>query len=163
MLAAFRCSTGPWYEDDVESFITRRLIGRHVRRQPHVDHRVIGLELPDHGLVAVTAHEQDFTTDGPHDLTSSLWIVAAVVRHLQGAILPEIDPLDDSGRPVSLGRYLAETALSDIAAADRAPVVRAIVARENTRSLALCDRLGLGQSQPDADARFVQRLGVLPD
>jgi RimJ/RimL family protein N-acetyltransferase len=38
-------------------------------------------------------------------------------------------------------------------------IVRAVVARENTRSLRLCARIGLTDERDDPDERFVQRLG----
>ena len=61
----------------------------------------------------------------------------------------------------TLGRYLMEVILSDISQRDRAPYIRAVVARENTRSLKLCSRIGLTEERDDRDARFVQRLGHL--
>jgi RimJ/RimL family protein N-acetyltransferase len=60
---------------------------------------------------------------------------------------------------VTLGRYLLEVLLSDIAERERAPIVRAVVARENARSLRLCARIGLTDERDDPDERFVQRLG----
>ncbi len=71
------------------------------------DHQMIGLELPDHGLVAVTAHEEDLVVDSRH------------------------------------------------------PLVRAVVACENTRSLALCSRVGLLSERADEDPQHVQRWGVI--
>ena len=60
---------------------------------------------------------------------------------------------------VTLGRYLLEALLSDIAERERALIVRAVVARENTRSLRLCARIGLTDERDDPDERFVQRIG----
>ncbi|HEY6761741.1 MAG TPA: hypothetical protein VI318_19735 [Baekduia sp.] len=162
LLRAFACSTGPWYEDEVERFIRDRLIARHAARRRHTDHRIIGLEDPERGLLAVTAHESELTRAGDRALTSTLWIVAAVTTEVRGALLPDVDLGD--GRPVTLGRYLAEVTFSDVFDTGRDPVVRAIVARENTRSLALCQRVGLTIEQADADRRYVQRLGLIaPD
>jgi hypothetical protein len=67
--------------------------------------------------------------------------------------------LDEDGRPVTLGRYLLEVLLSDISERQRVPIVRAVVARENARSVRLCARIGLTDGRDDPDARFVQRLG----
>jgi hypothetical protein len=53
LLAGMRCSTGVWFEDDVETFIQTRLADYHDWRQPHTDHTIVGLELADHGLIAV--------------------------------------------------------------------------------------------------------------
>lgn len=91
-------------------------------------------------------------------MTSTYLECAAVRTDLQGAVLTEVDPLDDD-RPVTLGRYLLEALLSDIAERERAPIVRAVVARENTRSLRLCARIGLTDERDDPDGRFVQRIG----
>lgn len=77
----------------------------------------------------------------------------------QGSLLTDLDPFDDDGRPVTLGRYLLEVLLSDIAERERAPTVRAAVARENTRSLRLCTRIGLTEERDDPDDRFIQRIG----
>jgi hypothetical protein len=159
ILGEFECSTGAWYEDEVQRFIRDELFARHAARRAHTDHGVIGLEDPERGLIAVTAHESDLTRAGDRTLTSTLWIVAAVTNAVRGARLPGVDLGD--GRPVTLGRYLAEVTFSDVLDADRDPVVRAIVARENTRSLALCERVGLTIEQADADPRYVQRLGLI--
>lgn len=158
LLARMRCSTGAWFEDDVETFIRTRLADYHDWRQAHTDHTIVGLELDDLGLVAVGSHESDFVRDGGQVVTSTYLECAAVRTELQGAVLTELDPLDDD-RPVTPGRYLLEVLLSDIALRERAPIVRAVVARENTRSLRLCTRLGLTDERDDPDERFVQRLG----
>ena len=155
LLAGMRCSTGAWFEDDVETFIHARLADYHDWRRPHTDHAIVGLELADHGLVAVGSHEAE---DGGQVVTSTYLECAAVRIDLQGAVLTGVDPLDDD-RPVTLGRYLLEALLSDIAEHERAPIVRAVVARENTRSLRLCARIGLTDERDDPDERFVQRIG----
>ena len=95
-------------------------------------------------------------------MTSTYLACAAVSTNLQGAVLPEVEPLDDDGRPVTLGRYLLEVLLSDISERPRGPIVRAVVARENARSLRLCARIGLTDERDDVDERFVQRIGRLP-
>ena len=153
-----RCSTGAWFEGDVETFIQTRLVDYHDWRQPHTDHTIVGLELDDLGLIAVGSHEAEFVRDGGQVVTSTYLECAAVRTDLQGAVLTEVDPLDDD-RPVTLGRYILETLLSDIAERERAPIVRAVVARENTRSLRLCARIGLTDERDDPDERFVQRIG----
>ena len=60
---------------------------------------------------------------------------------------------------MTLGRYLLEVLMSDISQRERVPIVRAIVARENARSLRLCARIGLTDERDDPNPRFVQRLG----
>lgn len=133
---------------------------RHELRRTRSDHAVVGLELPEHGLVAVGAHEEDLTRDGEVELTSTYLEVAAVSLPVPGAVLPDVEPLDPDAKPVSLGRWLIEVLLADAAKRERAPIVRAVVARENDRSLALCSRVGLRHERDDEDGRFVQRWGV---
>jgi hypothetical protein len=158
LLAGMRCSTGVWFEDDVETFIRARLADYHDWRRAHTDHTIVGLELDDLGLVAVGSHESEFIRAGEQVVTSTYLECAAVRTDLQGAVLTEVDPLDDD-RAVTLGRYILEALLSDIAERERAPIVRAVVARENTRSLRLCARIGLTDERDDPDERFVQRIG----
>jgi hypothetical protein len=159
LLAGMRCSTGVWFEDDVETFIQTRLADYHDWRRPHTDHTIVGLELADHELVAVGSHESEFVRGGGQVVTSTYLECAAVRTDLQGAVLTEVEPLDDDGRPVTLGRYLLEVLLSDISERRRVPIVRAVVARENTRSLRLCARIGLTDQRDDPNEQFVQRLG----
>lgn len=161
LLADFSCSTGAWFENDVETFIQTRLIDYHDWRAQHTSHTIIGLELEHLGLIGVASHEQDLLRDRDHILSGTYLECAAVDLDHQGAVLPDVEPLDSDRRPVTIGRYLLEVTLSDIASLERTPIVRAVIARENTRSLRLCDRIGLRIQQDDPDQRFVQRLGRL--
>jgi len=159
-LASFRCSTGAWFEDEVESFVATQLLRRHAARRLHTRHTVIGLEAESGELVAVGAHEEDLLHDGDSPFTSTFLVVAAVAVEAQGGTLPDVEPLDE-GRLVSVGRYLLEVLMSDADAAAREPVFRAVVAKDNVRSLALCTRVGLTRVLADRDPRFEQRLGVV--
>jgi RimJ/RimL family protein N-acetyltransferase len=49
--------------------------------------------------------------------------------------------------------------LSDISQRERVPIVRAVVARDNARSLRLCARIGLIEERDGPQERFVQRIG----
>jgi hypothetical protein len=42
-----RCSTGAWFEDEVETFIQARLADYHDWRRPPTDHTIVGLERDD--------------------------------------------------------------------------------------------------------------------
>lgn len=163
-LSRFRCSTGPWYEDEVERYIENRLLDSNLRRAPHTGHRVILLETDDHGLVAVGAHEADFleAPDG-QAITGTYLVVGAVAVEHQGATLPNVAPFERESRAPSLGRYLMEALLSDIASGERDPYLRAVIARDNIRSLKLCSRVGLVDERDDDDPRFVQRVGKLAE
>jgi hypothetical protein len=101
LLAGMRCSTGAWFEDEVETFIQSRLADYHDWRRPHTDHTITGLELADLGLVAVGSHESDLIRDGGQVVTSTYLECAAVRTDLQGAVLTEVEPLDEDGRPVT--------------------------------------------------------------
>jgi len=104
------------------------------------------------------AHKlDDQVTDDGRYLEGSYLIVGAVRRDVQGREL-DVEPFDD-GRPVTVGRLLMETLIDDLP--ERPGAVRAVVARDNARGLRLCERVGLLEERPDADDRFVQRLGRL--
>ncbi len=60
---------------------------------------------------------------------------------------------------MTLGRYLLEGLLPDVSERQRVPIVRAVVARDNVRSLRLCARIGLIEERDDSDERLVQRIG----
>ena len=64
LLAAMRCRTGEWFEDDVEKLIRERLADRHDWRRLHTYHAFVGLVVEDPGLIAVGSHEEDLVTDG---------------------------------------------------------------------------------------------------
>ena len=159
-LADFSCSAGAWYEDEVERFVRTRLRGHVERRAPHLETSIVILADADdpEEIVAIGAHELDDqqTEDGRH-VEGTYLIVGAVRRDLQGMAV-NIELFAD-GRAVTLGRLLAETMIDDLP--QRSGLVRAVMTRENVRSLKLCDRVGLTHEQPDSDERFVQRLGRL--
>lgn len=163
LVARMRCSSGAWFEDDVEAFVRTRLVDYHDWRAPYTGHRILGLESDDLGLVAVGSHEEDLVRDGGEVVTTSYLECAVVELDYQGAVLVEVEPLDPDGRPVTLGRYLLEVLLSDIVEQERTPLVRAIVARDNARGLRLCDRVGMTDERDNADERFLQRLGRLSE
>jgi len=159
-LTSFACSTGAWYEDDVEHFVQRRLRGHYESRKAHIDISIIVLVAADDpdDILAVGAHElDDQVSDDGRYLEGSYLIVGAVRRDVQGRKL-DVEPFAD-GRPATVGRLLMETLIDDLP--DRPGVVRAVVARDNARGQRLCKRIGLLEERPDADDRFVQRLGRL--
>ncbi|MGO9750864.1 MAG: hypothetical protein ACLP8S_29515 [Solirubrobacteraceae bacterium] len=50
LLAGMPCSTGAWFENDVETFIQTTLADYHGWRRAHTDHTIVGLELDDLGM-----------------------------------------------------------------------------------------------------------------
>lgn len=161
-LASFICSTGPWYEAEVQTFIQTGALRRHLWRQPHTDHRLLVLETDAHGIIAVGSHEERDGEFAGQAMTITYLESGAVRMDCQGALLPDVPPFED-GRPVSVGRYLMEALLSDSAERDRDPYIRAVVARQNYRSLRLCARLGLTDKRDDQDERYVELFGVHPE
>ncbi len=159
-LKSFACSTGAWYEEDVERFVQTRLRGHYEWRRARTDISVVVLVAAGdpRDILAVGAHELDHQiTDDGQPLEGSYLIVGAVRRDLQGREV-DVEPFED-GRSVSVGRLLMETLIDDLP--ERPGAVRAVVARDNARSLRLCERIGLREERPDTDHRFVQRLGRL--
>lgn len=136
-------------------------MARHRWRQPHTDHRLLLVETPGDGLLAVGAHEADVGVRKGQPVDLTYLEVAAVRVDCQGAVLADIEPFED-GRPVTVGRFLMEAMLSDLFERDRGRYVHAIVARENERSLRLCAGVGLTEQREHTDGRYVQLLGVLP-
>lgn len=180
-LVGFVCANGLWFEEDVEWYIRNRLWGDHLNRRweegrdelSHVDHRLLGLFSDDHGLVGVCAHEQLFAALSGENLIITRLQVSAVVAAWQGAVLVDQEP-DHRGRRVTVGKYMAMARLADALGRGRtqttacvvdprAPFAEGVVARDNERSLRICDYLGLRHEQDDPDPRFVRRSGRLSE
>jgi hypothetical protein len=157
-LANFQCSTSAWYENEVESYVRQMLLPRHQSRAPHTDHRAIALEMDGFGIVAVGSHEAEIAFLNQDEIQISVLEVAAVRRDFQGYVLSDLD--FDNGKPITIGRYLVDSILSDaLSRENREPFALAIVARENVRSLSLCEQIGLMVETDDLDDRFVRRSG----
>jgi hypothetical protein len=160
-LSSFRCSTGAWYEDEVEQMVQHELA-------PRIDSEwsraldFCALGLVDHlgRLVAIGAHhEVDFANRDPPG--TRLWLAAIAVSH-QGARISGI--LQTGGQSFSLARYLLQVMIADSLNRPhkRERSFVGTVAKDNYRSLALCERIGLRRELPDPrDDRYVQRLGIL--
>src|SRR5262249_47568807 len=140
LLKAFRCSTGPWYEDKVEEFIVARSLARAL--EGRLGFKLLLFENEAEGLVAVGAHHwrayevEDIPTDGTY------MVVAAIAVPFQGKSI-------QAGQRLS--SYLMNALLSDADGQGRGDIVTALVARDNTRSLALCRRFGIQDEIPSPD------------
>lgn len=148
VLAAFSCSQGAWYEDEVEDFIRNHSLA-YADHAVQIDHQLLLLETPTAGLVAVGAHEQALMKGG---MTGTHLAVGAVAVPYQGQML------DDGTR---LSDLLLDVLLSDASSAPargatpRAPAVHVVVANENARSLSFLRRRGFGDDEPDSlDSRY---------
>lgn len=130
-LADFTCSTGAWYEDEVEAYIRSTAIAH--AREKH-GYRLLtaydGLRLS-----AVMAHADEALAFPEGDT----WIAA----RLQVLAIS----CDDQGRSLGargrLSDVLVATLISDAMESHKTDLVTAIVAAENTRSLSVCERNGL--------------------
>lgn len=149
LLRAFRCSTGAWYEDEVEEFLQRHALA-YARQREDLDHRLLLVETEREGLVAVGAHELAVFRRGHDRLSGSYLVVGAIALPHQGA------RLDDGTR---LSDFLLDAVLGDARRFDRGSVVRARVARENARSLALLRRNGFEREIAASEPRYVDLFG----
>ena len=131
-LARFACSTGPWFEQEVENHIRKDALARAER--PQDDYRLVLFEQGAE-LWAVGAHRLEWLplTDGSQAPMSHLAALALSVD-VQGQTAPD-------------GRRYADIALSglldDALRHRRERVAFALVALENVRSQRLCRRHGL--------------------
>ena len=160
-LDAFTCSTGAWYEDDVQAYIRNDLRASWEWRAKHLGTSVLVLAsaIEPARILAVGSHEiDDQRTAGGAVVEGSRLIVGAVRTEFQGFRV-DVPSFDEDRHPVSVGRYLMQALIDDLP--ETAGVARAVIARENHRSLRLCDRVGLGVELDDKDRRYVQRLGRL--
>jgi hypothetical protein len=153
-LASFACSTGVPWEDEVQAQIRGPLPTRYLTSPPKWDGRMVVAVTPTNELLAVGAHriEPIFVPD------IGYIEVVAVALGARGT-------LTDVGgrRKISLGELILLTMMDQMARLGRHFQTFARVDRRNARSLALCDRVGLGEEQPDPDfPELVQRWGDLP-
>src|SRR6266508_4021415 len=132
LLRQFRCSTGVWYEDLVERFVTERALARALDGQ--LDFRLLLFETNAEGLLAVGAHHWRAYEVGGTTVDGTYLVVAAIALPFQGARLSSGERLSD---------FVMNALLSDAGTRGRGDLVTALVARENARSLAVCRRFGI--------------------
>lgn len=156
LLAAFRCSDGPYPEQETEDHVRGRLAQWAFAPGAQVDEpRVLLLHERDRPgrLVAVAAHER--LTElrlptGPLDGTKA---------HLVAVSLPFRRTRIAGRRPGDLAMAaLVHDALT--AVSPRAPYTAAVVAADNKPSLALCNRHGMTLEVPRSPG-YVWRVGRL--
>lgn len=147
MLAEFRCSTGPWYEQDVESFVRRRALENALALSG--DYRLL-LTIEGERLVCCAAHHGEllFRDDGNPIVATRLHLLAIAV--------------EDQGRKLDDGTRLSDavvaTLIADALEIREVSVLTAVVALDNLRSMSLCERHGL-RSQVRYDNRHVRMSG----
>lgn len=153
-LDAFRCSTGESWEDTVEAQVRGPLPRRYLAVPPRFDGRMlVGCDRNGEILV-VGAHHIEPTLIPDVGYAE----VVAVALHARGTLI-ELP----GGETVSLGAFMLLTIFRQMRDLGRHRRTFVRVDRRNTRSLALCDRVGLTDERPDlVDDTLVQRWGELP-
>ena len=146
-LASFHCSTGAWYEQEVEEFVR----GHALRAAARERFRLL-VAVEGERLVATAAHyhpELIPTEDGAHRFATRLHHLAINV--------------DDQGRRLSdnsrLSDALMQALIADAIETWTTGVLTAIVAADHDRSLAMCERNGL-RSRIRHGTGFVRVTGL---
>ncbi|MFT4034961.1 MAG: hypothetical protein QM679_05245 [Patulibacter sp.] len=155
LLASFRCATTAPWETTVEQQIRGPLPLRYLGSPQRFDGRML-LGLDRNGaLLVVGAHHIEPTMTPDVGYTE----VIAVANDARGTLIELPD-----GRDITLGAFMLLTIFKQMRKLGRHPRTFARIDRRNTRSLALCDRLGLHDEYPDPhDPTLVQRWGELPE
>lgn len=148
-MEAFRCSTGPWYEQEVEDYIRACALAQAMESPE--DYRLL-LVLEGGVPIACLAHhlEMLLRDRGSGIVAARLHVLAISIEH--------------QGRRLAGGARLSDVAMATLIAdaleLRAVEVVTAIVARENLRSIALCERNGL-RSQVEYDGAHIRLSGRL--
>ncbi|HEU0251006.1 MAG TPA: hypothetical protein VFR48_09810 [Solirubrobacteraceae bacterium] len=146
---AFECSTGTWYEDEVQAYVREKAL-THARESSESYRLLVAVERAR--LIAVAAHTNDvlIMPDDGTCMAARLQVLAISVT--------------DQGRRLHGGTHLSDvlmaTLIADAMDRQRTDVITAIVAGENLRSVALCERNGL-HSQTRYSSRYLRLTGRL--
>jgi hypothetical protein len=153
-LASFTCSTGEPWEELVEHQIRGPLPRRYLLSPAPFDGRMLLATGSSDELLVVGAHHIEPTLTPNVGYTE----VVAVALAARGTLVTL-----DGGAEVSLGAFMLLTIFRQMQRLGRHPRTFARIDRRNTRSLALCDRVGLRDEYPDPhDPTLLQRWGELP-
>jgi len=160
VLESFRCSTGLPWEDAVERQIRGPLPRRYLGSPPRFDGRMLAVTDTSGDFLAVGAHmiEPTLIPDVGYTEVVAVAVAVAVALSARGTL---VGP--DGAAVVSLGAFMFLAIFRQMADLGRHPRTFVRVDRRNTRSLALCDRVGLRDERPDRhDPGLVERWGELP-
>jgi hypothetical protein len=143
-LAAFRCSRGEPWEEEVERQVQRPLPRRYLwPALPERDPRLLlTFHRPDQTLLAVGAHHIEPRVV---EVTISYIEVIAVALDARGTL---VETEDD---PITLGHFMFAALITDMLARGRHPVTFGSVDRRNEKSLRLCRRIGLDDERDVPD------------
>jgi hypothetical protein len=148
-LDVFRCSTGPWYEQEVEGYVRSRALAQALENPG--SYRLL-LVLEGGVLIACLSHhlEMMLRDRGNGIVAARLHVLAISIEH--------------QGRRLAGGTRLSDivmaTLIADALEIREVEVATAIVARDNLRSIALCERNGL-RSQVRYDGTHIRLSGRL--
>jgi hypothetical protein len=146
-LGAFRCSTGHAFEQEVEDFVRQKAL--RLALWPEADYRLL-LVLDDERIAGCAAHHRDALLLVDRTIVATRLSLLALARA-------------DQGRRLEDGRRLSDLVMStlivDALKTRESDVLTAIVARDNLRSIRLCERNGL-RSQIRYDVDHVRLWGV---
>jgi L-amino acid N-acyltransferase YncA len=149
-LEAFACSRGLWYEDEVERYIRGRAFAEFER----VDGYELLVAEEDSRLIGVMAYVPELARAEEAD-----WILIVRLQVLAIA-------LEDQRRVLESGRRLSDALLQTLIAQaveySVGGALTAIVARDNVRSINLCERNGI-DSQFAHGSRYVLMSGTFGD
>jgi ribosomal protein S18 acetylase RimI-like enzyme len=146
-LTSFTCSTGLWFEREVEDFVRW-----HALRAADSDNFRLLVAVEGERVVATLAHHHPEllpTADAAHRIGTRLHHLAIAITD-QGRRLPDRRRLSDA---------LMQTLIADAIDTWTTGVLTAIVAVDNDRSLAMCDRNGL-RSRTRHGTRYVRVTGL---
>ncbi len=154
VLATFRCSDGASFEDAVEAQVRFSLPLRYLAAPPRFDGRMLIGVGSDRRILVVGAHHIEPTLAPDVGYTE----VIAVSREVRGHLVRLA-----GDRDVSLGELMLYAVFKQMLALRRHPRTFVRVDRRNSRSLKLCDRVGLTEERADRHPDLVQRWGELPE
>ena len=131
-LATFQCSTGTWYEQEVETFVQQDAV--RIATEPAESYRLL-VVYEDNRLIACAGHHPEFLVrpDSKGLLATRLHLLA-ISRSQQGRELRKGLQLSDA---------LMQTLIRDAMDIRDSQVLSAVVAQDNIRSMRMCERAGL--------------------
>jgi hypothetical protein len=147
-LGEFRCATGPWYEEEVEAFVRAKALQTAERAGD--TYRLLVVR-EDGRLIACGAHYREGLLLEHRETL----LLAVRLQLLAIAVTDQGRRLEDGSR---LSDAILQTVIADALQFWEGNVFTAIVAEENLRSIALCERNGL-HSQTRHDRRHIRLTG----
>jgi hypothetical protein len=149
-LSRFSCSTGEPYEDEVEAFIRDKALKR-VESGSTTPYKLLVVEEAGRLIACGGYHGEPLfpMVDETAMQTTRLQLLAVA--------------LDQRGRRlddgVRLADFIFESVVLDAFEAEGGGVLTTLVARENGRSITVCERNGL-RTQTPYDSKFVRLTGT---